>query len=311
MNRRDFLKGVPAAVVIAEAGLSGRVLARQSAGAPTAGVKRFQQGVTQQVFGRNVSMEDCCRQAAEIGFKGFDFANDPSDWPILKKYGLSQTMYRFAAPRPDPPPAPGTRVPNPPGWDAIGWKEAQGGFLTEFKKQIDVAAANGFPRMLIQCGGRDDAHTYQQGADNAVEFVNQIKHQAEDKGITLCMEILNSLGLGTVKVNLFDRMSWGVEVVTRVNSPSLKILYDIYQAQLMEGNVVQTLRDNIQHIAHIHTGGVPGRHQIDETQEINYRFVALALKDLGYTGFVTHEWSPAQGSDAFATAKKAFDIMNV
>ena len=307
MDRRRFLQAIPASILMAKAGLG---VARAQTESTPAG-KHFKQGFTRQVFGANVSIEDCCRQAVQIGFAGFDFADEPSDWPILKKYGLLQSMYRFTPVRVGPPPPPGTRIPNPVGWDAIGWKEAQGAFLTAFHENIDIASANGFPRMLLQCGGRDDTHSYEQGADNAVAFINQIKSHAEEKGITLCMEILNSKGLGIVKTNLFDHMSWGIDVIKRVNSPSLKILYDIYQAQLMEGNIVQTIRDNFQYIGHIHTGGVPGRHQIDDTQELDYGFIAHALKDLGYTGFVTHEWSPAPGSDPFATAKKAFDIMNV
>ena len=110
---------------------------------------------------------------------------------------------------------------------------------------------------------------------------------------------------------MFDRMSWGVDVVKRVGSPRVKILYDIYHAQIMEGYIVQTLRDNIQHIGHIHTGGVPGRHELDDTQELNYRFIAQTIADLKFTGFVTHEWSPAMGNDPIASIKKVLAIMDV
>jgi hydroxypyruvate isomerase len=138
-----------------------------------------------------------------------------------------------------------------------------------------------------------------------------VKAHAEDKGVTLCMEILNSKGLAAPPMSIFDHMAWGVDVIKRVNSPRVKILYDVFHAQLMEGDIVQTIRDNIQYIAHFHTGGVPGRHELDDTQELNYHFIAEAIADLNYTGFVTHECSPAPGNDPIASLSKAIQIMNV
>lgn len=309
MNRRDLLKAVPSSLVLAKFGGVSVMAGAQTPAAPAA--KHFKQGITRQVFGNKFSIEDCCREAVKIGFQGFDFADDPSDWPILKKYGLLQTMYRVDAPRPATPPPAGTRPTKPPGWDAIAWKDAQGDFLKACEGGIDTCAANGFPNFLLQCGARSDDFSLEQGADNAVEFCNRLKARAEDKGVTLCMEILNGKGIGLIKTSMFDHTAWGVGVVKRVNSPRVKVLYDIWQADIMEGDVVQTIRDNIQFIGHIHTGGVPGRHEIDETQELNYAFIAKAIADTGYAGFVTHEWSPAPGSDPIAKAKRAFEIMNV
>ena len=134
-----------------------------------------------------------------------------------------------------------------------------------------------------------------EGADNCVAFLNTVKAHAEDKGVTICMEYLNS------KVNhkdyMFDHIAWGVDVMKRVNSPRVKILYDIYHAQIMDGDIVRNIRDHFQWIGHFHTGGNPGRHEIDETQELNYRFVMQAIAELGFTGFVTHEYSPTMGHD--------------
>jgi hydroxypyruvate isomerase len=147
------------------------------------------------------------------------------------------------------------------------------------------------------------------GADNCVTFLNKIKAQAEDKGVTVCMELLNS------KVNhkdyMFDHLAWGVDVLTRVNSPRVKILYDIYHAQIMDGDIVRNIRDNIKWLGHFHTGGNPGRHDIDDTQELNYRFVVQAIAELGYTGFVSHEYSPAAGHDPIQTLEKAIQICDV
>jgi hydroxypyruvate isomerase len=147
------------------------------------------------------------------------------------------------------------------------------------------------------------------GADNCVAFLNKVKTQAEDKGVTICMEYLNS------KVNhkdyMFDHIAWGVDVMKRVNSPRVKILFDIYHAQIMDGDIVRNIRDNSQWIGHFHTGGNPGRHDIDDTQELNYRFIMQAIADLGFTGFVSHEYSPTQGHDPIATLNKAIEICDV
>src|SRR3989442_1928383 len=123
-----------------------------------------------------------------------------------------------------------------------------------------------------------------EGMDNTGAGLNRIKKMAEDQGVTVCLELLNS------KVNhkdyMCDHTPWGVEVIKRVGSPRVKLLYDIYHMQIMEGDVIRTIRENIQYIAHFHTGGVPGRHELDGTQELNYRPVAQAIADLGFAGFM-------------------------
>ncbi len=170
---------------------------------------------------------------------------------------------------------------------------------------IDEAAANGIPNIITFSGFRQ-GQPLEEGADNCVTFLNKIKAHAEDKGINICMEFLNS------RVNhkdyMFDHMAWGVDVMKRVNSPRIKILYDIYHAQIQDGDLVRTIRDNFQWIGHFHTGGNPGRHDIDESQEINYHFVAQAIADLGYTGYMSHEYSPAQGHDPITVLEKAIEI---
>jgi len=173
---------------------------------------------------------------------------------------------------------------------------------------IDEAAANGVPNIISLAGerrGQGDA----EGADNCVTFFNAVKSHAEDKQITICLEYLNS------KVNhkdyAFDHIAWGVDVMKRVNSPRVKILYDIYHAQIMDGDIVRNIRDNFQWIGHFHTGGNPGRKEIDDTQELNYRFIMKAIADLGFTGFVTHEYSPTMGNDPIKELAKAMEICAV
>ena len=110
---------------------------------------------------------------------------------------------------------------------------------------------------------------------------------------------------------MFDHMAWGIDVVSRVNSPRVKILYDIYHAQIMDGDIVRTIRDHIQWIGHFHTGGNPGRHDIDESQELNYRFIAKAIVDLGFNGFLAHEYTPMEGADPLAVLNKALETCDV
>jgi hydroxypyruvate isomerase len=254
---------------------------------------RLKQGVTRGVFAREMSLEDCCREAAKLGIQGFDLIG-PADWPVLKKYGLVPSMY---------PPGPGGSIP-----DALNRTENHDKLEKSIRAAIDESAANAVPNVITFSGNRkgmDDA----TGADHCATFLNKIKAQAEDKGVTVCMELLNS------KVNhkdyMFDHMAWGVDVMKRVNSPRVKILYDIYHAQIMDGDIVRNIRDNFQWIGHFHTGGNPGRHEIDSTQELNYTVVARAIADLGFTGFISHEYSPSPGHDPLAELRKAIQICTV
>jgi hydroxypyruvate isomerase len=129
-----------------------------------------------------------------------------------------------------------------------------------------------------------------EGIANSAAFFNNIKAFAEEKKVTLCLELLNS------KVNHkdyhCDHTWWGVEVCKRAASPRVKLLYDIYHMQIMEGDIIRTIRENIQWIGHFHTAGNPGRHEMDDTQEMNYRGIAKAIADLGYQGYISHEYSP-------------------
>src|SRR5262245_11381845 len=255
MHRRDFILSLAA-------GAATTAFGQTPAGLRVTRKGRLKQAVTRGVFARSMSLEDCCREAARLGGKGFDLIG-PDDWPMLKKYGLVPSMY---------PPGPGGTIP-----DALNRTENHERIEKSLRAAIDEAATNGVPNVITFSGNRrgmDD----RAGADNCVAFLNKVKSQAEDKGVTICMALLNS------KVNhrdyMFDHMSWGVDVVSRVNSPRVKILYDIYHAQIMDGDIVRNIHDHFRWIGHFHTGGNPGRHDIDDSQELNYRFVAQGIVDL-------------------------------
>ena len=281
MRRRDFL---PAVALTAAA-------AQTPAPPPRKG--RLKQCVTRGVFAHDMSFEDTCRTAARLGLKGYDLEG-PEQWPMLKKYGLTPTMW---------PPGPGGTIS-----DALNRNENHAPLEKAMHQALDDAAANGVPSIITFSGNRQGMADA-EGADNCVAFLNRVKAHAEDKGVNICMELLNS------KVNhkdyMFDHVAWGVEVMQRVNSPRVKILFDIYHAQIMDGDIVRNIRDHYQWIGHFHTGGNPGRHEIDETQELNYRFIAQAIAELGFTGYVAHEYWPAPGRDAIASLEQAVRIFDV
>ena len=286
MLRRKFISSLAG-------GAAAVAFAQTPAPAPVKRKGRLKQGVTRGVFARNMSLDDCCREAARLGCKGFDLLG-PADWPTLKKYGLVPSMNAAGA---------GGSIP-----DALNRKENHDKIEKSLRAAIDEAAANGVPNVITFSGNRrgmDD----REGADNCVAFLNRLKAQAEDKSVTICMEYLNS------KVNhkdyMFDHIAWGVDVMQRVNSPRVKILFDIYHAQIMDGDIVRNIRDNFKWIGHFHTGGNPGRHDIDDSQELNYHYIAQAIVDLGYTGYLSHEYSPAEGHDPIETLNRAIEICDV
>jgi hydroxypyruvate isomerase len=294
MERREFLGALSAPLIIAGT-TSGQAPAPAQTPAPASTIAppkkgRLKQGVTNGVFGRGAVFEDNCREAARLGISGYDLIG-PDRWPILKKYELVPSMY---------PPGPGGTI-------AVGLNrvENHARLLPLMHAAIDESAANGVPNIICFPGERRGLGD-KEGADNCITFLNAVKAHAEDKQVTLCMEYLNS------KVNhkdyQFDHIDWGVDVMKRVNSPRVKILFDIYHAQIMDGDIVRNIRDHYQWIAHFHTGGNPGRKEIDDTQELNYRFIMKAIADLGYTGFVTHEYSPTTGNDPIKELVKAMEI---
>jgi len=176
----------------------------------------------------------------------------------------------------------------------------------EMRANIERAAAAKVPNVITFSGNRrgmsDDV-----GKENCIIGLNRVKKAAEDSGVTICLELLNS------KIDHHDYMcdhtAWGVAVIKAVDSPRVKLLYDIYHMQIMEGDVIRTIRDNIQYIAHFHTGGVPGRHELDDTQELQWRTVAKAIADLNFQGYFAHEFVPTK--DPLTSLKSAVELCTV
>jgi hydroxypyruvate isomerase len=154
--------------------------------------------------------------------------------------------------------------------------------------------------------------SHEEGMENAIAILSRVAPYAEEKGVTLCMEITNSKVEADGRTDqIFDNLDWGLGVCRGTGSPNVKIVYDIYHVQIADGDVTRNLRDNIDYVCHIHTAGVPSRNEIDDTNELNYRYIANAIADLGYTGFVAHEHSPGPGRDPVESLQLCYDILNV
>ena len=227
-----------------------------------------------------------------MGLEAIDLLG-PEDWVRLNDYGLVCSM-GYPTDRSD--------------FIATGFNDAANHpmLLRELEETIPLAAADGVPNVIAMFGnrtGKGDADAIR----NCVTGLREIAPLAEEHGVTVCVELLNSKVDHTGYQG--DRTSFGVEVMKGVESQRVKLLYDIYHMQIMEGDVIRTIRENIDHIAHFHTGGVPGRHELDGTQELNYRAVATAIADLGFRGFVAHEFQPTR--DPLESLRQAVEICDV
>ncbi len=268
MTRRDCL-GLAASAAFAS------LSAAQTKPQPRPG--RLKQGVCGGVLGRGVDLDQRCRVAAELGALGHDLVG-PKDWPILQKYGLVPTMV----------PGIGTLMHNSTDLSRHDDLEKQA------IEVIGAAASVKAPNVILLSGNKW-GQSVERCLDNNERFIRRIIRRAEDAGVTLCMELLNS------KVNhpdyACDHTAYGVELCKRIGSPRFKLLYDIYHMQIMEGDIIRTIEQNIQYIGHFHTAGNPGRYEFDlQTQEMNYTPIMRKIADLGFSGWVCHEYSPRPGN---------------
>jgi hydroxypyruvate isomerase len=239
----------------------------------------------------SVPLDELCAFAVEIGLKGIDLVG-PKDWDTLKKYNLISTMCN------------GAELGLTKGWND---KQYHAALIKSYMEHIDLVAAAGFKNLFCASGNRNGMDD-ETGLKNCEEGLKQIIGYAEKKGVVLQMELLNS------KVDhkdyMCDRTHWGVELCKRVASPNFKLLYDIYHMQIDEGDVIRTIRDYNTYIGHYHTGGVPGRHEIDETQELYYPAIMKAILATGFSDYVAQEFIPA-APDKLASLRKAVMICDV
>ncbi len=267
---------------------TGLTLAAAVRAAAPASAGRLKQSAARWCYSK-VALDDLCKQAADLGLSGLDLIEE-KDWPTLKKYGLVPAITGGKA-----------TIPN-----GFNRKENHDRLEKELAELIPKAAEAKVPNVIAFSGNRrglpDD-----EGKENCIVGLKRVKKIAEDHGVTICLELLNS------KVDhkdyQCDHAAWGVDVMKGVDSPRVKLLYDIYHMQIMEGDIIRTIRENIQYIGHFHTGGVPGRHELDDTQELQWRTIAKAIADLNFQGYFAHEFVPVK--DPLASLKQAVELCTV
>ena len=241
-----------------------------------------------------IPFEDLCKAAKEIGMQSLELTG-PAEWEILKKYDLTSAMGWGDYPK-------GMGLPN------FFNKVQNHDQLVAFYEDLIPKAANAGVKNVICFSGNRDGLSDEQGLINCKKGLQRIMKTAEKHNVTVSMELLNS------KVNhkdyQCDHTEWGAVLCEMVGSDKFKLLYDIYHMQIMEGDVIATIKKNHQYISHYHTGGVPGRNEIDDTQELNYPAIMKAILDTGYKGFVGQEFIPAK-TDKIASLKQGVLICDV
>ena len=239
----------------------------------------------------DIPLEKLCAGVNKIGFGAIDLVG-PGDWPVLKQHGLYSSMCN------------GAEISLTKGWNHT---EYHATLIKNYTEHIDLVAKAGYKNLICFSGNREgmDGET---GIKNCVTGLKQIIGQAEKQGVTIQMELLNS------KINHPDQMcdntKWGIELVKQLGSENFKLLYDIYHMQIDEGDVIRTIQDGHAYFGHYHTGGVPGRHEIDESQELYYPAIMRAIVATGFKGYVAQEFIPAK-EDKLASLKAAVKICDV
>ena len=238
-----------------------------------------------------ISLEEFSVVVKSMGIKGIDLIG-PEEWPILKKYGLTSSMCN------------GAEISLTEGWND---KQYHSTLVDSYLKHIDLVADAGYTNLICFSGNRraiDD----ETGMENCLEGLKKILGYAEKKGVIIQMELLNS------KVDhqdyMCDNSPWGFELCRRIDSSNFKLLYDIYHMQINEGDVIRTLIENQQFIGHYHTGGVPGRNEIDQTQELFYPAIMKAIVTTGFKGFVAQEFIP-KNNNPMQSLENAIKICDV
>ena len=288
-TRRAFLT-----TTLAAAATAGSTLALSAAGAfarADGSVKngRIKQSVSRWPYNA-IPLPDFCKAIVDMGLTGIDLLEEP-DWAVARDHGLTCSM-AYAG---------GGSIR-----DGLNVTANHDAIVRNFERLIPRAAAMKMPNVITFFGNRRGMSD-EMAIDNCVAGLNRVKKIAEENGVTICVELLNS------KVNhpdyQGDRTAFGVAVVKAVGSPRVKLLYDIYHMQIMEGDLIKTIRDQRDHIGHYHTGGVPGRHELDGTQEVNWPAVCRAIVDTGFKGFLAHEFVPTR--DPLTSLREAIALCDV
>ncbi|MDR1866536.1 MAG: TIM barrel protein [Bacteroidales bacterium] len=288
LSRRAAIKTASAGVAAAAMGISAQgIFACQEQDAPLKGYVKH--SVSYWCYGK-YPLEELARICKQAGIASIELLG-PKDWPVVQQHGLTCAC------------ANGAELGIDNGWNN---PELHDKLTASYEAAIPAVAKAGLTNLICFSGKRNGL-TDEQGWENCAKGLKRIMKTAEKHKVTLVMELLNSYGHKDYQC---DHTAWGVELCKRVGSENFKLLYDIYHMQIMEGNIIDTLTKNIACIAHVHTGGNPGRNEIDETQELYYPAIIKALMATGYKGFVGQEFVP-KAADPIASLKKCVGICDV
>lgn len=250
---------------------------------------RLKQSVSRWPYAK-IPMPQFCQAVAAMGLTAIDLLGE-ADWAIVRDHGLICSMGN----------AGGGSIPN-----GLNVKATHDAIVRNFEQNLPKAAAQKVPNVITFFGNRRGMSDSEATA-NCIEGLNRLKPIAEATGVTICVELLNS------KIDhqdyQGDHSAFGVAIVKAVGSPRVKLLYDIYHMQIMEGDIIRTIRDNTDVLAHFHTGGVPGRHELDATQELNWATVCAAIAETGFQGYVAHEFVPTR--DPLTSLREAVVLCDV
>lgn len=239
----------------------------------------------------SISLDDLCKAAKDIGITAIDLVG-PEEWPTLQKYGLAASLAQGA----------GKGIT-----EGFNDPRLHDELVASYEDMIPKVAAAGYTQIICFSGNRNGLDD-EQGIKNCAIGLKRLMNVAEKHNVTMVMELLNS------KVDHHDyqcdHTEWGVALCDEVGSAKFKLLYDIYHMQIMEGDVIATIKKHHQYISHYHTAGVPGRNEIDSTQELNYPAIIKAIVETGFTGYLAQEFIPVN-SDKLASLKQAIQICDV
>ena len=283
INRREAIGGAAALFALPQGGAAapatGRVVTKG----------RLRQSVCRWCYAK-IPLPEFFKAVSDMGLTAVDLLTE-KEWAIAREYGLTCSMGSGF----------GGGIS-----DGFNVRTNHDKLVADLTRGIPIAAAQKVPNLITFFGNRRGMGD-PEAAANCVEGLNRVKRIAEEHGVTICLELLNS------KVDhkdyQGDRSAFGIDVVKAVGSPRVKLLYDIYHMQIMEGDVIRTIRENKDYIGHIHTGGVPGRHEIDESQELFYPAIMKAIAEIKFPGYVAQEFIPAR--EPLASLRQAVEICDV
>ena len=290
VKRRSILKSIATSAALFVTAPNAEAIAVQINSSAQETGKKINHAVCRWTY-NFLPLEDLCKVAKNIGITAIDLVG-PGEWAVLKKHGLDSSMCN------------GAEISLTEGWNNVQHHKT---LITNYTKHIDLVSAAGYRNLICFSGNRNGMADV-QGLENCAIGLSQIIKYAERRNVVIQMELFNS------KIDhpdyMCDSSAWGIALCKKLGSENFKLLFDIYHMQINEGDIIRTIKNNHQYFGHYHTAGVPGRHEIDESQELNYPAIMRAIVDTGFKGYVAQEFIPV-AQNKIASLKKAIKICDV